>query len=213
MDLPSLGIFIFDGEAMDIESKIRALNKLRYGLAIIVFGLILCWPIIHIVMINNLKISSWRFFGWGMYATPNPNDYARLRVVILDKTMHQDIATSIKQIHDYLAGFTDPQQESLCLNLFEQLGQNLRRLPSLGLCRDNKLALNLDYFIHFGSLKNLREFLQEALARAERGDAEVLAFLTYQRFNIFQKKAYLESDVYKMSDIELSYLGKIKSEG
>lgn len=191
------------------------INKLSYKLALIVFGLILCWPLFHIIIINNSKISSWRFFGWGMYATPNPNDYARLRVVILDKSRPREKDLNIEQIYDALAKFSDPEEESLCLNLFEEREQSLIRLPRLGLCRDHNLALNLDYFIHFGSHKNLRDFLSEALIRAEQADStnkEVLAFLTLQRFNIFTRRAYLESDVYQLSD-GLRYLGKVKSEG
>lgn len=188
------------------------INRLRYKLALIVFGLILLWPIFHIIIINNLKISSWRFFGWGMYATPNPNDYARLRVVILDNTRPDDKALDIAQMHETLVSISDPKEESLCLNLFEESGLKLKRLPRPGLCRDSNLALNLDYFIHFGSNNNLKNFLSEALIRADHADAEVIAFLTYQRFNIFQRKAYLESDVYQLSG-QLSYLGKIKSEG
>jgi hypothetical protein len=188
---------------MDLEFKI--INRLRSKLACTIFVLLLGWPLIHIIIINNSKISSWRYFGWGMYATPNPHENRRLSVVILNKNRAQ--STSLIKLHEALNNL------SLCLNIFEELDSNLRRLPDQNLCYEESLAMSFDFFMHFGSPKNLNKLVKEALARVQRSDADALAFLTYQRFNIFQRKAYLESDIYQIADNKVIYLGKVKSEG
>jgi hypothetical protein len=35
-------------------------------------ALCLAWPPAHMLSSRAFKFSSWRFFGWGMYATPHP---------------------------------------------------------------------------------------------------------------------------------------------
>lgn len=198
---------------MDLESIRQAVKIFRLKLAFIVFGIFIAWPIFHIVVVNNFRMSSWRVFGWGMYATPNPEAQSRLRVVIRDKTKSQ--AVDLAQLNWSLAklGF-DPATESLCINLFlEEPGQTLRKLPRNGLCQNNVLARDLDYFMHFGSSKHLTEFIKGALSRADQTGSEAYAFLTHQRFNLFQRKTYLESDIYKVSGDEVQYLGKIKNAG
>ena len=34
-------------------------------------GILLAWPVVHMGLASTLDFSSWRFFGWGMYATPD----------------------------------------------------------------------------------------------------------------------------------------------
>lgn len=188
------------------------MRNFRRKLAFIIFGIFLAWPAFHIVMVKNIRISSWRFFGWGMYATPTPDTQSRLRVVILNPSQQ---SVDPAHLHDSLENLNlEPSKESNCVNLFvKDAGQSLRRLPRTGLCEDDAVAQDLDYFTYFGSSKHLKKFINAALLRANQSSAEAYAFLTHQHFNIFQQKAYLESDVYRVSRDEVKYLGKIEGEG
>lgn len=198
---------------MGLKLKNTTIKKFRRTLAFFVLSIFLIWPIFHIALVNNLTVSPWRLFGWGMYAVPDPESQSRLRVVIPDKTRRHFM--DVVQLHSSLAKFsTDPSQESLCINLFAVDSFNtVRKLPGNGLCRSEILSHDLDYFLHFGSLSHLSDFVNEALLRAHRAGSEAYAFLTHQRLNLFQGKAYLESEVYRVLGKETQYLGKIINNG
>jgi|GEM_PF-3615239 len=187
-------------------------KEVRRRLGYAVFAILMIWPIIHMALVHHVGISSWRLFGWGMYATPIPMDQSRLRVVIRD---HNDSkAIDLVRLHSSIAKLSaDPKEESLCINLFLQ-GSNydLVKLPRTGLCRNRAHAKNLDYFMHFGSSKHLKEFVHEAMAFAHRSQSEAYAFFTRQRFNLLQSRAYVESDVYGIFGNEVRFYGTIKDE-
>lgn len=187
-------------------------GSIRRKMALFIFGLCLVWPLLHIVLVNSMRISSWRLFGWGMYASPNPDQQARLRVIILNQPIKND--DDIRKLHGALQQLhMEPSQESFCLNLFSEVGGALKKLPKQALCREDELATHFDYFLHFGSPRHLGKFVGEALARSERVGSEALAFLTHQRFSLFEGKAYLESEVYRVIGEEAVYVGKVKTEG
>lgn len=188
----------------------KAVKTFRRRLAFVLFGIFLAWPVVHIALVKQYNLSSWRFFGWGMYATPIPEAQTRLRVVIRDKNKSE--VPDLRQWHISLTKLSREQEhESQCINLFqEEPQQGLRGLARTGLCRNKRFATDLDYFVHFGSVQHLHEFISEALSRAEQAGSETLVFLARQRFNIFQKDAFIESDIYKIIGDEVQYLGKVK---
>lgn len=145
-----------------------------------------------------------------MYATPNPNGQSSLRVVIRDKS--KALMADMGRVHASLTTLSvEEADESACINLYIE-GAKLHKLPRNGLCQNDTTAKNLDYFMHFGSPNYLKDFVKEALLRAGQSDSEVYAFLTRQRFNVFESKAYLESDTYRIWGDKVEYLGKIKNQ-
>lgn len=47
-------------------------------------GLVLVlWPPVHMTLGGRLGFSSWRYGGWGMYATPHPEFLSRVQVVVV----------------------------------------------------------------------------------------------------------------------------------
>lgn len=192
---------------------LKVINAFRQRLAFIIFGILIAWPIFHIIMVNTFRISSWRLFGWGMYATPNPEAQSRLRVIILNEGLNpvMDMAQIKESINELNL---DKTKESLCINLFlKEPKKGFSRISQKGLCQNNAFAKDLDYFLHFGSKKHLEKIIKEALIHAKQLGSQAYALLTHQRFNLFQRKAYLESDIYKVSLEKVEYLGKIKNEG
>jgi len=174
-----------------------------------VFLIVMIWPLIHVGLVKNRGWSTWRFFGWGMYATPIIEHISSLRVVILPKPTNVDVVS----LHALLNQVSSLNKESQCINIFiENAEQGLLKLPSDGLCRTIDPS-NLDYFLYFGSDKHLNKFVKEALSSVRETSSLVYAFLTRQRINLFQRQAYLESDVYQLYDDEVQYLGNIESEG
>jgi hypothetical protein len=164
------------------------------------------WPIFHIILVNHFRISSWRLFGWGMYATPNPGAQSQLNIVGLNNTKKEPI--DITQLHTSLI------DSSLCVNLFiKEPGQSLKRSFEHNLCEDKIFMKDLDYFMHFASYKHLAKVTKELLSYFNYTNLNAYAFFTHRRVNIFHKTTYLESDVYRISFDKVEYLGKVKNEG
>lgn len=182
-----------------------SLKVIRYKLALAVFGIILIWPIIHMALINVLPISSWRFFGWGMYATPSPEDQTRIRVVIAPNLSP---STNLKELHKRLNATSSPLDESNCVNIFLIDDGNIKRSNHSGLCQNETFLKNREYFLHFGSEKHLAAFINHTLEKSYNASSTALAFLTHQRFNLLNNNAYLESEIYKISDNNIIYLGR-----
>jgi hypothetical protein len=202
------GDFIICGAAMGMKFVVAA-NNFRYRLALFIFSFCLVWPLIHMVLVNSLGISTWRLFGWGMYATPNPESQLRLSVVITDNNL---TPSEIDTLYKSFNNLSSEEQDSMCLNLFLHDSDNkLTKLPRTGLCKQQELADKLDYFMHFRSTKNLGDFVEAALRRTEHQDSEAWAFLVRQRYNLFRNEHYQESEVYLVKGGLVKYMGKISN--
>lgn len=188
-----------------------AASKFRQIISLGFFSILMIWPLIHIVVVSQTSLSSWRLFGWGMYATPTPDDQSRLRVIIKKKETYTDISSLYASL---MATSNDPSEESHCVNVFiYRSPDDLERLPRPGLCNNRKAILDLEYFMHLGSHKYLAHFLKKVLASLNQPNGEIYAFLTHQRFNIFQNQAYVKSDIYRIIDDEATFLGTIDANG
>ncbi len=197
---------------MALRSEGRRVNHWGYYLALTLFGILMTWPIIHMIIVNNSHLSSWRLFGWGMYATPNP-EQSRLRVIMRDSSVAQP--ANVALLHRALAKLAhDPDQESLCINLFLDNAKNgLRKMSQSGFCHDEEIARHLDYFLHFGSTMHLAQLVNKAIASQKIPSSEAIVFFTHQRFSLMEARAYIESDVYRIAGNEITSLGKFRDGG
>ena len=124
---------------------------------------------------------------------------------------NSDITELHKSLVPLIANAND---ESSCINLFiVETHNNLKRLPKTKLCFNEQHAEKLDYFLHFRSLANFKDFVNEAHGLVNQSKSEVYAFLTHQRFSLLHRKAYLESEIYRIEKDDVRYMGKIKSDG
>jgi len=193
---------------MDLKTLKKYIDVICTSLSVLIVCALLIWPPIHMIAAKTFHFSTWRLFGWGMYANPNPQSQSRLRVVVLDNT---DI--DLKNLHTVLTqSSSDPEQESMCINMFAFEHNHLRKLPRNGLCKDDRIAREFDLFLHFSSIKNLSVFTKEALHKIEREHSPAIVFLTHQRMDLLRKKTFVESDAYKFASDKVVYLGKIKNE-
>jgi hypothetical protein len=175
--------------------------------------MVLLWPPLHIVAVKYFGFSSWRLFGWGMYASPSPDDGSSLRVVLLSPVSAAD--PDIKQVFaELLRENESDEDESNCINLFTQnSGLKLSRLPLNGVCESEENARNLDYFLQFSSTTHLAHLLQGAMRHGAYTPQASLVYLTHQRSNLRQQQLYFESEVYRVQGESVHYLGRISSAG
>jgi hypothetical protein len=175
----------------------------------LVFAAAMMWPLFHMVIVHSSTMSSWRFFGWGMYATPNPEAATRLRLVILQDGVAQDVLGLYSDVNR----ISSLNTESTCVNLFQQeASAHVRKISHDHICRDKMASQHLDRFLHLGKTDDLRQFAQATLRRVgAHGNA--LAFVTHQRIDLFAMQAYLASDVYRISDDRIDQLVSINGGG
>lgn len=186
----------------------RATKTFARYVAFAIFGSFMAWPIAHMIIVNNTVMSSWRLFGWGMYATPNA-EQSRLRVVIHPSATEPIDISDLHEAVTQLSG--NPVEESLCINLFlKESGQSLRKLPKSGFCQNEAMENHLDYFLHLGNTNHLKEFVNEAIDHAHQTGAEAFAFYTHQRFSLIRGEAYIESEVYQIAGETITSLGSVR---
>lgn len=144
-----------------------------------------------------------------MYATPNPEAVARLGIVIPHSQKNQTVDTAWSHsVIEKLSG--DENWVSDCVNLFAQGSQgNWERLSTKGLCQNRDLANDLDHILYFGSSEHLAHFTKGALAQALKPEAVAYGFVTRQRLNLLEGRAYLESDIYQVVDGKGQFLATI----
>ena len=194
---------------LNLEDTRRFMNSLRKKLAFALTLCVLAWPPIHLVIAKVTGISTWRLFGWGMYATPNPLSQSRLRMVILNENKQ---APNLDHLHRTLIrASANPEDESLCINLFlENEKGELNKQARNGLCKDDGIAKKLDLFVELGSKTSLTAFTKEALQRAGLPHAQAIIFLSHQRVNLFKNQAYVESQAYRYADAKIHKLGTFR---
>lgn len=49
------------------------MNTLQRSIRRLLLAAMVCWPLLHLALSRTGAFSSWRFAGWGMYATPYPS--------------------------------------------------------------------------------------------------------------------------------------------
>ncbi len=182
----------------------------RIKIAYSIFALSLIWPLLHMALVHIYGFSSWRFFGWGMYATPNPESQTRLHVILATDNREPQ---AIPELHRALSSaILDPDQESNCVNVFVENDSILHRLPPTNLCRNDAHVAELEEFLQLRATEKLNSFVHAALHALQQPSHKAVAFVTHQRLNLWQQKAYLESDVYKIENDAIIYMGKVKNE-
>ena len=60
-----------------MRARLPAPRTVARGLLV----LLLIWPPVHMLLAPRLNFSSWRYGGWGMYATPDPRHAVELLVI------------------------------------------------------------------------------------------------------------------------------------
>jgi len=78
------------------------------------------WPPIHMSLSQAFRFSSWRFGGWGMYATPHPEFLSRVQVVVAPAADSPDTSPD-------RPGTSDSDTESIALREFGLLLDVVRR--------------------------------------------------------------------------------------
>lgn len=163
--------------------------KARARLADVLFILLLWWPLVHLAGCKTFGFSSWRFFGWGMYATPHAEG-ARI-----DLFFSADPARPADKTNP----IDDPNDDG-CLGVWTIDATGVpRALSTKALCEDGAFAEDLSRALQFRSHKALSNLIKSAEASLRPGYPASSLSITSQRLSVLKSFVYLEKRRYRVS--------------
>ena len=154
------------------------------------------------VGIKCFHFSTWRLFGWGMYATPDTESYSQLAILYVNGTLNGKV--EIEKIYNKIeAMLRQPERNSTCINLFfydKNSKVDVVQLPSRGVCRGRGVDTALDYFYQFGSIDYLHKLVHFLSSHAGQEVSEAFVFHTIQRLDLQRMQAYTQHHVYDIKN-------------
>lgn len=157
----------------------------------------------HIVSTKVLRFSTWRLFGWGMYATPDVESHSQISIVYVTSPYSD---AEVKALYHRTQEILRSSENSrACVLLFAEntvRKSDIIQLPSREACHHPEIDDHLDYFYQFGSTKHLMKLVQLLTNFTEKKTTEAFVFHTFQRIDVLRSKAYTEYIVYRVQESE-----------
>ncbi|MBG08285.1 MAG: hypothetical protein CME68_05970 [Halobacteriovoraceae bacterium] len=156
------------------------------------FGIMICllvWPTIHMGLSSQGYFSSWRFFGWGMYATPHPQDGVTTNIIFHPKKPLPILNQYSK--NDNLKG----------IRFFVFDGKRLQKVNGDHYLLKKMIKFANIYFLHIPNEKHKSKLVEVALnfLKLERDEFKGADLIkTRQRFNLLENKLYTVENNYKV---------------
>jgi hypothetical protein len=156
------------------------------------FGIIislLIWPNIHMALSNRGDFSSWRFFGWGMYATPHPEDGVVTDIIFHSKKKFPLIKNDSKG--NNLPG----------VRLFVFDGEKLQKITGENYLLKKMIKVANTYFLHIPNEKHRKKLVEIALnfLKLDRANFKGAGLIkNRQRVNLHENQLYTEEISYKV---------------
>ena len=156
------------------------------------FGIIIClliWPTIHMVLSGKGHFSSWRFFGWGMYATPHPQDGVTTNIIFYSKKV-------LPKLNNY-----SKSNDLKGVRYFIFDGENLQKINGDNYLFKKMIKVANTYFLHIPNEKHQKKLVEIALnlLKLEENDFKGAALIkTRQRLNLHHNKLYTMENIYKV---------------
>lgn len=177
---------------MGLMGRSRRAVASRKMMARILVGMLLLWPPVHAIASELCGFSSWRYFGWGMYATPHPETLGHLSLIWMDPSAPRQSALDLLQatvLHD-----------ASCVAVFVyDRATGLHALDMPGLCDHPAVQEDLAHVAHFRSTRHLVA-LVDRLSAPDRQAYPVLAIFARQRLRLAPATAYTQSEVFLVRD-------------
>jgi hypothetical protein len=193
---------------MVLNEKSELWPRARRTAMRICLGVMILWPPLHAVASKVLGFSSWRFFGWGMYATPHPESLSVLRIVWFSE--NSETVTDYRRLYEELRLHGRSGQKNGCFDaMVKENGAALRDLSVANPCDDGEVERHLAYFRHFGSKKHLALLVEKASPRVGAGGLRrAVVFLFRQRLQLESSRAFTEREIFEVSgrDVLQAYL-------
>ncbi len=179
-------------------------RRARYFL----FFLALAWPPIHFLASEHFGFSSWRLFGWGMYATPHPESLANLNLVFLHDDF--DFGSELGQAYSEFRSTQEMDPEGDCLRIFRKKeGIPIEEFRLRSLCRDGALREQIAIFDHYDTTSSLEGVVSKIIDKLKQDpDTTILVVLSRQRVRPSAAEAYVENELFSFSRKKIQHLGK-----
>lgn len=184
----------------------RVFLQARVKVARLLFAGLLVWPLIHAFGSKVLGFSSWRLFGWGMYAQPHPESFSHLYLVWLNDSPN-DVQLAYE---DFERRWKSAGATSCLTVLLQEPGGSLREALIDDVCDDPAIDLHHRTFMHFRSLRHL-SFLSQHLApllETRNAPPHLLAIHIQQRVSLETSTATTQSELFEIRNDNVISLGR-----
>lgn len=175
---------------------------------LILLTAIVVWPVLHLILSLTLGFSSWRFGGWGMYASPHPDyPFTGIFVFLDDKNpggveeIHR-VPVFVKgadwtEVFRYISSleFSAPDRPRTVSSMDLNSGQEARALRSL--------AKAIRHFRRAEDIRNLGDLARLKLANGCPKGCRVLVVLWTRRIDLKDSLLYADFDIYEYDGIRI----------
>jgi hypothetical protein len=183
-------------------------KNLRKKVAFFAFFSLLIWPPIHAIASKHFGFSSWRFFGWGMYASPYPDSVSNLSFIVICNPVSNEKELYQRVYKEFRSEWADASQ-SHCFDIFVKKGNSpLTEISSNHFCNDSSVEESLSFVKHFLSRQHLTRLANLINVKGcEEASVNVLAILTQQRIDMTHSYAFLENHLLSIKPQKIIDLG------
>jgi len=184
-----------------VSSVLEREKLLKVAMTLLILGLV-GWPPIHMALASYADFSPWKYFGWGMYATPFGPKNQIVHVYVLPKHP-QAVKSKIR---------LQPAHLQMTYGVFQWHEGRFATLATKARARNQSIEVR--------RLKILRgttevERLGAKIAQRHRIPSELakMIFLVIQpRIHPLEKMTYAEVDAYLFEDDRAKKLGTYRSD-
>ena len=162
-------------------------GEIRIKMALGVMAVLMLWPIVHMVLSLRFDLNSWKYAGWGMYASTQPSEIA-LKVFLVEEEGWPLPSIGPLLGATYVVAVRDG--ETTPVDLKSLIGTpDLRRLGKLGqwirTTRENR------------HITELTDFLDDFAARQVSGTyPNRLVLLSEFRLDLIARQTYVVTSIY-----------------
>ncbi len=169
------------------------LRAIRRAILTLLVTVLVVWPPIHMVLVRQLGFSSWKFAGWGMYATPFSPKNETLHVYVIPEAVP-------KALHDPGQDWLEPAQLSKAFKLFRwDGGRFVRSSTKQQVPRVLPKVQRVKLLGSVGSVHSLAESIVRVWQLPET-EQRLLFFVVQPRVHPSQRITYAEVNAYSFQE-------------
>jgi hypothetical protein len=182
-----------------VKNKKLTLFPLKYVLLLV----LIIWPLVHLTLSLKGVINSWKFSGWGMYATVGPKK-TRVKTLFLLKNIHELPLLKLR-LTDEKDSFVLGKKRALFS--LSSIKLNRKEHTSLRLVSQYLRTIPSEHFAKkYIDLK--RSFIER---KTKRSFPKAILFLSQRRLDPVKKISFLETKVFIYTKGQVKKLKEFKS--
>jgi len=176
----------------------------RAAMFLLIAGLI-AWPPLHMGLASYFGFSSWKYFGWGMYATPYSPKNQIVQVYLLPQAPLENLTAKSESL-------LYPARLQMTFGVFQWRGDRFAPLVTTPLARHQSREVQ-----RLKILRSPRDVarLARKIARDQRLSTErsrMIVFVIQPRIHPLRRTTYAEVDAFRYEHDRAEKLGTYRSD-